>query len=68
MKTIPNLIEEWSFPLGGHRATLTIVSEPGGTIEPEDIDALSEISMVFKRQIIKRQQERQQKNAPEYQI
>lgn len=49
--------EQWRFPLGSHTATLTITSQPGCEIAPEDIDALFEISLLFKRQVMKRHKE-----------
>lgn len=65
--SVPPLIEQWRFPLGGHQAVLTITGE--NEIEPEDIDALLEISHMFKRQVLKRHRERSARTAaPEYEI
>lgn len=65
--SVPPLIEQWRFPLGGHEATLTITGH--SELEPQDIDALLEISLLFKRQVMKRHQERTARTAaPEYEI
>jgi len=63
----PTLIEQWRFPLGEHMATLTITGER--ELEPQDMDALLEISHLFKRSILKRHRERAARTAmPEYEI
>lgn len=54
----PSLVEQWRFPLGPHMAELRIMSCEGDVIEPEDMDALYEISLLFKKQVMKRHQER----------
>lgn len=65
--SVPPLIEQWRFPLGEHMAVLTITGER--EIEPQDMDALLEISHLFKRSILKRHRERSARTAmPEYEI
>ncbi len=60
------IIEQWKFPLGGNMATLTIT---GDAVEPEDIDALFEISLFFKQQVMKRAKESSARtDFPEYEI
>lgn len=53
-----SLVEQWRFPLGSHSATLTITSDPGCEIWPEDMDALLEIGLLFKASILRRHRER----------
>lgn len=48
------LLESWQFPIGGKCATLTIVGDPTDPIGPEDMDAIFEASMLFKRNIMRR--------------
>lgn len=53
----PRLIERWTFPLGAKMATLTITATEGSKVNPEDIDALFEITLLFKQQIMRRHRE-----------
>jgi hypothetical protein len=62
-------IEQWKFPIGGHVATLTIESPSTQVIEPEDMDALFEAGLLFKRQIITRHKARLAREAqPDFEI
>lgn len=56
------IFEQWRFPLGGKMATLTITGDE--RINAGDIDALIEISHLFKRSILRDISPRD----PEYQI
>lgn len=50
---------EWQFPLGSCHARLSIVADATGEITPEDMDALTEIAALMKRQLVRRQGESQ---------
>lgn len=50
---------EWQFPLGSCYARLSIVADATGEITPEDMDALTEIASLMKRQLVRRQGESQ---------
>ena len=50
---------EWQFPLGSCYARLSIVADATGEITPEDMDALTEIAALMKRQLVRRQGESQ---------
>ena len=54
---------EWQFPLGACHARLSIVADATGEITPEDMDALTEIAALMKRQLVRRQGESQNKEA-----
>lgn len=47
------VMEEWQFPLGPHDATLKIVGR--GRVEPEDMDALMDLVIMFRAAILRRQ-------------
>lgn len=48
---------EWQFPLGSCHARLSIVADAAGEITPDDMDALTEIAALMKRQLVRRQGE-----------
>lgn len=54
----PRIVEQWTFPIGGKMATLTIVATDASQVNPDDIDALFEITLLFKQQIMRRHRER----------
>lgn len=54
---------EWQFPLGSCHARLSIVADATGEITPEDMDALTEIAALMKRQLVRRQGESQNNQA-----
>lgn len=60
-------IEQWTFPLGENVAVLTLENQSGRPVEPEDMDALFEASLIFNKQLIRRYRARQS-TPPEYQI
>lgn len=67
-ETMP-IIEQWTFPIGSHRAILTIESPAADSIEPEDMDALFEIGLLFKCQILRRHRDRLKRiSQPDFEI
>lgn len=65
--TDERMIERWTFPIGESVAMLVIENKSGKPLEPEDMDALYEASLLFKKQLVRRSQMRR-KLQPEYEI